>query len=61
MVELLETVSGDWGLSRERSRLALLNWRRCDDRMGGRVGPGPVAGALRDDMRADHQGGMGGY
>jgi len=25
--------------------------------MGGRIGP--VAGALRDDMKADHQGGMG--
>ena len=26
--------------------------------MGGRIGP--VAGALRNDMKADHQGGMGG-
>jgi len=44
IVELLETVSGERGSvcgSKERSKLLLLNWRRCDDQLGSFPGTGP--------------------
>lgn len=52
MVELLETVSGDRGISGMRSRLFLLNCRRCDDQFGGLAWPDTPEETLRDAITA---------
>lgn len=52
MVELLETVSGDRGISGMRSRLFLLNCRRCDDQLGGLTCRDTPEEKLRDAINA---------